>query len=263
MHKRFISISTIVLIMTSSSAAFGQMIQSTTLASEQTTATQATQATQVTQVTQVTKPVELISSPVVKEEAPYSGAIRTSTLEMGPVFSSDPPVIGSIDWLQQQEAEKLAIKAKAATKEEELEAEISRLEKIATDTKNLNKAIAATKKYVGKTWYALGGSTPDAWDCSGLVLWTYAHLGINLYHSASVQKESGTFVTEPKIGDIVAFTYKGSSRAFHTAIYTGPDEMLHSGGKKGDRTEITSISRWAKGNGNVEVTYTRIVETNN
>jgi cell wall-associated NlpC family hydrolase len=254
MHKRFISISTVVLIMTSSSAAFGQMIQSNTAAAEQTTATQ---------VTQVTKPVEPITSPVVKQETPYSGAIRTSTLAIGPVFSSDPPVVGSIDWLQQQEAEKLAIKAKAATKEEELEAEIARLEKIAEDTKNLNTAIAATKKYVGKTWYAHGGSTPDAWDCSGLVLWTYAHLGINLYHSASVQKDSGPLVTKPKIGDIVAFTFAGSTRAFHTAIYTGPDEMLHSGGKRGDRTEITSISRWAKGNGNVEVTYTRIVETNN
>jgi cell wall-associated NlpC family hydrolase len=251
MHKRFISISTVVLVMTGSTAAFGQMLESVTAASEQTA------------VTQVTKPVQVISSPVVITEDAYSGPVTVSNLAIGPVFSSDPPALGSIDWLQQQEAEKLAIKAKAATKEEELESEIARLEKIAKDTTNLNKAIAATKEYVGVTWYALGGSTPQAWDCSGLVLWLYAHLDINLYHSASVQKDSGTIVKEPKIGDIVAFTFKGSSRAFHTAIYTGPDEMLHSGGKRGDKTEITSISRWAKGNGNVEVTYTRIVETNN
>jgi hypothetical protein len=39
--------------------------------------------------------------------------------------------------------------------------------------------------------------------------------------------------------------------------------MLHSGGKRGDKTEITSISKWGKGNGDVVITYTRIVETNN
>jgi cell wall-associated NlpC family hydrolase len=168
-----------------------------------------------------------------------------------------------MDWMAQEKARQVKLESDAERKQAELEAEIARLEKIAKDTKNLNTAIALTKTYVGKTWYALGGSTPDAWDCSGLVLWTYAHLGVNLYHSASVQKEAGTFVEEPKIGDIVAFTYKGSSRAFHTAIYTGPDEMLHSGGKRGDRTEITSISKWGKGNGDVVITYTRIVETNN
>jgi cell wall-associated NlpC family hydrolase len=251
MHKRFISISAIALVMTGSTAAFGQMLESNTAASEQTA------------ITQVTKPVQVISSPVVITEDLYSGPVKVSNLAVGPVFSSDPPVLGSIDWLQQQEAEKQAIKAKAATKEEELEAEIARLEKIAEDTKNLNKAIAATKEYVGVTWYAHGGSTPQAWDCSGLVLWLYGHLDINLYHSASVQKDSGTLVEEPKIGDIVAFTYQGASRAFHTAVYVGGGEMLHSGGKRGDRTEIISVKSWAKGNSNAVVTYTRIVETNN
>jgi cell wall-associated NlpC family hydrolase len=195
--------------------------------------------------------------------ATLSGPVKTSALLAGPIERVLTPEIGSLEWMAQEKEERDKLESDAERKQAELEEEIARLEKIAEDTANLNQAIAATKKYVGKTWYVLSGSTPDGWDCSGLVLWTYAHLNINLYHSASVQKEAGTFVTKPKIGDIVAFTYKGSSRAFHTAIYTGPDEMLHSGGKRGDRTEITSISRWAKGNGNVEVTYTRIVETNN
>jgi D-gamma-glutamyl-meso-diaminopimelic acid endopeptidase CwlS/peptidoglycan endopeptidase LytE len=237
--------------MTGSTAAFGQMLESNTVASEQTA------------ITQVTKPIQPISSPVVITEDAYSGPVKISQVATGPIARTLTPELGSLEWMAQEKAEKDKLKSDAEIKQEELEAEITRLEKVASDTKNLNKAIALTKKYVGKTWYALGGSTPDAWDCSGLVLWLYGHLDITLYHSASVQKDSGEFVTEPKIGDIVAFTYKGSSRAFHTAIYTGPDEMLHSGGKRGDRTEITSIARWAKGNGNVEVTYTRLIETNN
>ena len=251
MHKRFISIGAVALVMTGSTAAFGQMLESNTVASEQTA------------ITQVTKPIQPISSPVVITEDAYSGPVKISQVATGPIARTLTPELGSLEWMAQEKAEKDKLKSDAEIKQEELEAEITRLEKVASDTKNLNKAIALTKKYVGKTWYALGGSTPDAWDCSGLVLWLYGHLDITLYHSASVQKDSGEFVTEPKIGDIVAFTYKGSSRAFHTAIYTGPDEMLHSGGKRGDRTEITSIARWAKGNGNVEVTYTRLIETNN
>jgi hypothetical protein len=39
--------------------------------------------------------------------------------------------------------------------------------------------------------------------------------------------------------------------------------MLHSGGQRGDKTEITSIKQWAKGNNNSTITFTRIVETNN
>jgi cell wall-associated NlpC family hydrolase len=217
---------------------------------------------EVTQEQLVTMPAPKVVNPVQVTDV-LSGPVKTSSIVGGPIVKIETPEVGSMDWMAQEKARQDKLESEAERKQAELEAEIARLEKIAKDTKNLNTAIALTKNYVGKTWYALGGSTPDAWDCSGLVLWTYAHLGVNLYHSASVQKEAGTLVEEPKIGDIVAFTFKGSTRAFHTAIYVGPDEMLHSGGKRGDRTEITSISKWGKGNGNVVVTYTRIVETNN
>lgn len=250
MQKRFISIGVIALVMTSSSAAVAQMIDSPGSVQEQV-------------VTQVTTPAPLIGTTPVKVEGTLQGPVKISALSTGPIVKVENPELGSMEWLAQEKAQKDKLQSDAERKQAELEAEIARLEKIATDTKNLNKAIALTKKYVGKTWYALSGSTPDGWDCSGLVMWTYGHVGIELYHRASVQKNSGEFVTEPKIGDIVAFSYKGSTGAFHVGIVTGPDEMIHSGGKKGDRTEIVSIKRWAKGNGNVDITFTRLVETNN
>ena len=256
MHKRFISIGVIALIMTTSNAAFAKM-------SGTENSTTATQATQVLQATQVTTPPAIIGGATVMVEEAYSGPVKISGLASGPVVKSETPEVGSVEWLAQEKADRDKLQSDAERKQAELEAEIARLEKIAKDTKNLNKAIAATKKYVGKTWYALGGSTPDAWDCSGLVAWVYGQLDITLYHRASVQKTSGEIVTEPKIGDIVAFTYAGSKSAFHVGIYIGPDEMLHAGGKRGDKTEIVHIKQWAKGNGDVKVTYTRIVETNN
>jgi cell wall-associated NlpC family hydrolase len=252
MKKLFI-VSAITVITLSSGSAFAAMTEASVLAGTDTGA--------VTEQL-VTMPAPVVSNPV-QAITVLSGPIKKSELLAGPIVKIDAPEIGSVEWMAQEKAKNDNLVTEAERKQAELEAKVARLEKVARDTENMNKAVAATKNYIGKTWYVLTGSTPDGWDCSGLVLWTYAHLGVELYHSASVQKDSGTLVTEPKIGDIVAFTYKGSSRAFHTAIYTGPDEMLHSGGRKGDRTEITSISRWAKGNGNVEVTYTRIVETNN
>lgn len=256
MHKRFISIGVIALIMTTSNAALASMDGSIYPTSNEA-------STQATRVTQVTTPPTIVGNTPVRVQNAVSGPVKTSGLATGPVVKTESPEVGSVEWLAQEKADRDKIQSDAERKQAELEAEIARLEKIARDTKNLNKAVAATKKYVGKTWYVLSGSTPDAWDCSGLTMWLYGQLGVTLKHSATAQKVSGDIVEEPKIGDIVAFSYAGRDSAFHVGIYIGPNEMLHAGGRKGDRTEIVHIKQWAEGNGNVKVTYTRIIETNN
>lgn len=133
---------------------------------------------------------------------------------------------------------------------------------LSKNTEDLSLAVANTTKQVGKTWYVFAGSSPRGWDCSGLVRWTYAHLDINLYHGANSQMNSGKTVSEPKYGDLVGFKYRSSSRYYHVGIYVSEDLMLHSGGKRGDKTELRSISGWAKDNHNSIISYTRIVETN-
>jgi len=250
MHKRFISISAIALVMTGSTAAFGQMLESTTTASEQTL------------VTQVTKPAEIIDSPVQRIEI-LSGPATSPEIASGPVLKSQAPIIGSYDWMAQEKAAKEALMSDAEKVQAELEAEIARLEKIAADTKTLNETLVLVKNQIGITPWVFQGSSTRSWDCSGLVRWTYAHLGLDLRHSASAQRLAGEIVTEPKIGDLVSFNYRGYRGAYHIGIYVGPNEMIHAGGKPGDRTEIRSISGWAKDNGNSEITYTRLIETNN
>lgn len=121
--------------------------------------------------------------------------------------------------------------------------------------------VSELKKYVDKTWYVFSGSTPSGWDCSGLVMWFYQGLDVALEHRASVQKNSGELVKEPKVGDIVSFTFSGSSGAFHTGIYIGNGKMIHSP-KKGLRTSISDVSDWAEGNGSVKVSYTRVLSVN-
>ncbi len=239
-RKRFIAIGMIALLTTTSTGvAFGAMIDATELSNKEQPATQVT------------------------KEVIVSGPVKVTELAIGPVLASDEPVVGSVGWLAQEKAEKDKLKSDAEKKQDELEAEIARLKKIASDTKKLNEVIALVKKQVGKTPWVFAGSTPSAWDCSGLVRWTYGHLEIDLLHSATAQRLAGEIVTEPKIGDLVSFNYESYGSAYHIGIYVGPDEMIHAGGKPGDKTQIRSIKGWSKGNGNSEVTYTRLIETNN
>lgn len=133
--------------------------------------------------------------------------------------------------------------------------------KVMANTAKMDSAISKLKKYANKTWYVFGGATPSGWDCSGLVLWTYKQLNIDLYHSASVQKKAGKFVkaSEAKPGDIVAFGWKGWSGAGHVGIYIGNGKMIHSP-SPGHRTLIQSVKSFAKYYS--KVTYTRMIETN-
>lgn len=133
--------------------------------------------------------------------------------------------------------------------------------KVIQNTEKLNKTIKKLKSHANKTWYVFGGSSPSGWDCSGLVLWTYEQLNIELYHGASVQKNAGKFVkaSDAKPGDIVAFGWKGWKGAGHVGIYIGDGKMIHSPAP-GRRTTIQSVKSFAKYYS--KVTYTRIVETN-
>jgi cell wall-associated NlpC family hydrolase len=237
-RKRLITTGAIALVLTiGTGQAFGAMVEANTVAQEA--------------VTEVQKKVII------------SGPVQTPLISAGPVLKSDSPLVGSHDWMVQEKAEKDKLMSEAEQKQAELEAEIARLQKIADDTTTLNETLILVKNQIGITRWVLGGSTTRAWDCSGLVRWTYAHLGVDLRHSATTQRASGTIVTEPKIGDLVSFNYKGRKTAYHIGIYLGPDQMIHSGGKPGDRTEIRSISDWSEVNNNSEVVYTRILETNN
>jgi peptidoglycan endopeptidase LytE len=250
-RKRFIAIGMIAFLMTTGTGvAFAAMIESTESSNKE------------QPVTQVTKPAPIVDSPV-KREVVFSGPVQSLEVASGPVLKSDPPIVGSHDWMAQEKAAKDKLKSDAEKKQDELEAEIARLEKIAADTKALNEVLVLVKNQIGITPWVFQGSSTRSWDCSGLVRWTYANLGIDLRHSASSQRLAGEIVAEPKIGDLVSFNYQSYGSAYHIGIYVGPDEMIHAGGKPGDRTEIRSIKGWAKDNGNSDITYTRIIETNN
>ena len=116
------------------------------------------------------------------------------------------------------------------------------------------------EKYVGKVWYVFSGSTPRGWDCSGLTMWFYDKLGVELYHGATAQKHDrdGRRVSQPRVGDLVAFSYYGSYSSYHVGIYVGDGKMIHSP-SRGYTTRVESIE--AFGGDYSKVTYVRFLET--
>lgn len=76
------------------------------------------------------------------------------------------------------------------------------------------QAVSVALNYLGIT-YVLGGASPaEGMDCSGLIQYTYAQLGISLPHSSGALLSSGYQVTYPEPGDIVW-------TPGHVALYAG------------------------------------------
>jgi cell wall-associated NlpC family hydrolase len=74
--------------------------------------------------------------------------------------------------------------------------------------------------------YSWGGSGPNAFDCSGLVMWAFQHAGISLPHSSQALAAGGTPVARDQLqpGDVVNFY----SDASHTGIYVGDGMVVHA-----------------------------------
>jgi cell wall-associated NlpC family hydrolase len=119
----------------------------------------------------------------------------------------------------------------------------------------ISQRIYALEQYVDKTWYVFSGSTPEGWDCSGMVRWFYLDLQVELEHSATAQKFSGEIIQEPIPGDIVAFSHHGTKAAYHNGIYIGNGLFIHSP-RPGTQTRVSSVDNYM--NGNSKVSYTRI-----
>ena len=188
--------------------------------------------------------------------------VGPATADSEPVHSplgtshNSPSLLAHIEESAAQQTLQAQIAAKQAEEQARKIAEDRRLQH---NTAQVNAVLATLESRVGKTRYVFSGSSTAGWDCSGLVMWAYGELGIDLEHRASKQQHAGVAVDEPKPGDIVVFVYNGKKSAYHVGIYVGPDTMVHAGGGKGDATEVVSISKFAGKHS--EVTYRRLLET--
>ena len=75
------------------------------------------------------------------------------------------------------------------------------------------------------TPYVWAGASPSGFDCSGLVMYSYAQEGVSLPHSSYAMWNIGTSVPKDQLepGDIVFFDGLG-----HVGIYIGGGEFVHA-----------------------------------
>lgn len=81
--------------------------------------------------------------------------------------------------------------------------------------------------------YKWAGASPERGvDCSGLVQYVFAKLGINLPHHAADLAKLGSSVTKDtsdmQPGDLLVFSRKKSKRISHVGIYVGDGMMVHA-----------------------------------
>jgi cell wall-associated NlpC family hydrolase len=74
--------------------------------------------------------------------------------------------------------------------------------------------------------YVWGGSGPNQFDCSGLVMWAFQQAGMSLPHSSQALAQGGQPVSMDQMqpGDLVTYY----SDASHVGIYIGDGMMVHA-----------------------------------
>ena len=177
----------------------------------------------------------LASEPL--QEPVHSSAIKPLELSEANIL----PESTNITLLEQQNRAAAAnAEAEALANERKAKLDLVYSTQLATNKGELEQVVSLLLDRVGKTPYVFSGSTPSGWDCSGMTVWAYNHLGIELPHSASKQAELGIEVATPQVGDLIV--YGDASGYFHSAIYVGDGLLVHSGFKPGRSTEVIPMT---------------------
>lgn len=87
------------------------------------------------------------------------------------------------------------------------------------------KILQAARSRIGDP-YVWGASGPNAFDCSGLVMWAHEQLGIKIPRTSQDQINGGRHVARKNLqpGDIIAFY----GNASHVGVYAGNNRVVHA-----------------------------------
>lgn len=109
------------------------------------------------------------------------------------------------------------------------------------------QVVAIARRYVGKTPYKWGGTTPAGFDCSGLVQYCYREIGISLPRTSRQQYRIGAFIPPDRLdllqpGDLVFFGRGGDpGRIHHVGLYIGSGDMIHAP-QTGELVSVASLT---------------------
>ncbi len=107
------------------------------------------------------------------------------------------------------------------------------------------RTVAHTAQAMVGAPYRTGGSTPRGFDCSGLVVYSYARAGFpGLPHSArDLERRTRPIrISELQLGDLLFFRLDGK-KTTHVGIYVGDRAFVHapSQGKRVERVSFDHV----------------------
>lgn len=110
-----------------------------------------------------------------------------------------------------------------------------------SDSGDARAVLQEAQSLLGKK-YEYGASGPNAFDCSGLVMYVFGKSGVNLPHNAAKQAGYGVHVDKSDLapGDVVFFSYYGSKGINHSGIYIGDGNFIHASTNNGVITTALS-----------------------
>ncbi|MGA2528137.1 MAG: NlpC/P60 family protein [Acidimicrobiales bacterium] len=106
--------------------------------------------------------------------------------------------------------------------------------------------VSETSKFLGVP-YVWGGASPSGFDCSGLVQYVFAELGVEMPHGSVAQSELGTPVAslaDAQPGDLLFFepgeNGAPAGKPGHVGIYIGNGEMIDAP-ETGETVQVQAV----------------------
>ena len=188
---------------------------------------------------------------IVAEKADQRRSIEGQLAERQRLLSSIKSEIASLQAAERLRQQRLEAQARArlaaASVQRQGDAEFQQAAEF--DALALEESIAAAPdaRYGGVVGIAMqflgvpyvwGGASPSGFDCSGLIMYSFAQIGVSLPHHAASQYGMGVPVSRDQLqaGDLVFFNGLG-----HAGIYIGGGQFIHAP-HSGDVVKISSLS---------------------
>ncbi len=184
---------------------------------------------------------------VVQERADAKASIESQLAERRQLVSS---IREEIEQMKREEAARQAELARQARERARLAREASQAAIVSDPIPESSGSVPApapsahggdvvsiAMQYLGVP-YVWGGASPSGFDCSGLIMYVYAQVGISLPHHAASQYGIGVPVSRDQLqpGDLVFFDGLG-----HMGMYVGGGNFIHAP-HTGDVVKISSLS---------------------
>ncbi len=184
---------------------------------------------------------------VVAERAARREAIEAKLAERERLYNSIKEEIQQLEAEERERQRRLREEAEKRLEQERLQASVVASPAASPGPEPVGSApsnrygsavVEIAMQYLGIP-YVWGGASPSVgFDCSGLIMYVYAQVGVSLPHYAASQYTYGVPVSKDDLepGDLVFFNNLG-----HNGMYIGNGQFIHAP-HTGDVVKISSLS---------------------